>query len=136
MDIKGLLNQELETAKKAKQERENKRIICDTQAASLFQPILAGIEQLKCELSKHSDIKFHISTHSVTLKIGDEKKLRAYLYGTSNLHLQAKIFRLTEVTTFKYDDEVSEIERNFDDAASVISYIVKACATYLAYKKS
>ena len=136
MDIKGLLNQELEAAKKAKQEEENKRVVCDTQAANLFQPITAGIEQLKSELSEHSDIKFYISTHSVTVKIGGDEELHTYLYGTSNLHLQSKIFPLTEITRFKYDDEVSEIERNFDDAASVVSYIVKKCATYLAYKKS
>lgn len=47
MDIKKLINEELQAAKRAKEEKEKEDAVLDKEAANLFQPIVAGIEQLK-----------------------------------------------------------------------------------------
>ncbi len=130
MDIKELLNQELQTAKRAKEEKEKEDAALDKEAANLFQPIVAGVEQLKSELSGHSDVQFYISTHSITARLGDDIKLDTHLYGWS------KGFSVEETTTFKYPDyELIEQTHKFNDAQSVVSFIVKKCAEYLANKK-
>lgn len=130
MDIKEVLNQELQAANRAKEEKEKEDAVLDKEAANLFQPIVAGIEQLKSELSGHSDIQLYISTHSITARLGDDIKLDTHLYGWS------KGFSVEETTTFKYPDyEVIEQTHKFNDAPSVVSFIVKKCAEYLANKK-
>ena len=131
MDIKGLLNQELEAAKEAKQEKEKEEAALDKKAANLFQPIVAEMEQLKSELSGCSDIQFYISTHSVTARLGGDIKLDTHLFGWS------KGFSIEETTTFRFPDyEVIEQTHKFNDAPSVVSFIVKKCAEYLANKKA
>ena len=131
MDIKGLLNDELQAAARAKEEKETRDAALNKEAARQFQPIVAAIEQLKSEVSQYSEIQFHISTHSVTARIGDAIKLDTNLYGWS------KGFSVEETTTFKYPDyEVIELTHKFDDAPSVVSFIVKKCAEYLAEKKT
>ncbi len=130
MDIKGFLNQELEAAKKDKEEKEKEDAALDKEAANLFQPIIAAMEQLKSELSAHSEIQFNISTHSVTARLGDDIKLDTHRYGWS------KGFSIDETTTFKYPEyEVIEQAHKFNDAPSVVSFIVKRCAEYLANKR-
>jgi len=130
MDIRGLLNQELEAAKKAKEEKEKEEAALDKEAARLFQPIVAGIEQLKSELSGHSDIQFYISTHSITARLGDDIKLDTHFFGWS------KGFSIEETTTFNYPDyKVIEQTHKFNNAPSIVSFIVKKCAEYLANKK-
>lgn len=131
MDIKGLLNQELEAAKKEKEEKEKEDAVLDKEAANLFQPIAAAMEQLKSELSAHSEIQFYIDTHSVTARLGSDIKLDTHRYGWS------KCFSVDETITFKYPEyDVIERTLRFDDAPSIVSFIVKRCAEYLANKRS
>lgn len=130
MDIKELLSQELEAAKKAKEEKEKEESALDEEAARLFEPIVAGIEQLKSELSGHSEIQFSISTHSITARLGDDIKLDTHFFGWS------QGFSVEETTTFNYPDyKVIEQIHKFNNAPSIVSFIVKKCAEYLANKK-
>lgn len=130
MDIKGLLSQELEAAKKAKEEKEKEEAALDKEAARLFEPIVAGIEQLKSELSGHSDIQFSISTHSITARLGDDITLDTHLFGWS------QGFSVEETTTFNYPDyKVIEQTHKFNNAPSIVTFIVKKCAEHLANKK-
>jgi len=130
MNIKELLNQELQAAKRAKEQKEKGDAALGQEAANLFQPIVAGVAQLKSELSGQSDIQFYISAHSISARLGDDIKLDTHLYGWS------KDFSVEQTTTFKYPDyEVIEQTHKFKDAPSVVSFIVKKCAEYLANKK-
>jgi hypothetical protein len=130
MDIKKLLNQELQAAERAKEEKEKEDAALDKEAANLFQPIVAGIEQLKSELSGHSDIQLNISTHSITVRLGNDRELDTHLYGWS------RGFSVEETARFNWP-EYEEIKQThkFNDAPSVVSFIIKKCAEYIANKK-
>lgn len=130
MDIKNLLNQELESAKKDKEQKETEEAALYKEAANLFQPIAAAMEQLKSELSAHAEIRFSISLHDVTAHLGDDIKLRTYRYGWST------VFSVEETTTSRYpEDEIDEYTYKFNDANGVVAFMVKRCAAYLANKR-
>lgn len=85
---------------------------------------------ISCELRNSISVLIYISTHSITARLGDDIKLDTHLYGWS------KGFSVEETTTCKYPDyEVIEQTYKFNDAPSVVSFIVKKCAKYLANKK-
>ena len=131
MDIKSLLNTEIHSAKQAKEEKEKQDAVLEQEAAKLFQPIVSAMEQLKSELSTYPEITFSISTHFVTLRLGKDTKLETGRYGWSHN------FRLEETNTYKYPEyEVLEHSHEFDDAGSVVAFIIKTCAEYVARKRT
>ena len=130
MDIKNLLNKEIEAAKETKDEKDKTDAVLEQEAAQLFQPIVLAMEQLNSELSQYSEINFSISQHFVTVRLGENTKLETHRYGWSHN------FSVEEANTYQYPEyEVFEHTHEFSDAPSVIGFIVKKCAEYVANRR-
>lgn len=127
MDIKRLLDKELQATEQAKKEKEKSDAALEQEAAKLFQPIVSAMEELRSELSSYPEIQFTISKHFVKVRLGEDTRLESHRYGWSHN------FVVDETNTFKYPEyEVLEQNHKFDDTESVISFIVKKCAEYVA----
>jgi hypothetical protein len=87
------------------------------------------MDQLRSEVTEHSDISFQISAHSVTVRLGDETKIDAHRYGFNNEFC-------VEVTSwYKYPEpEVVEQTRKFETAEAAVEFIVPICARHIAGK--
>jgi len=130
MDIKNLLDKELQAAEETKKKTADRDAELEQEAARLFQPIASAMEQLKSELSSHGDIKFSISNYSVTIRLGEDTKLEPHRYRWSHN------FVVDETHTYKYPEyDIIEQKHEFDDADSVIGLMVKKCAEYVTKKQ-
>lgn len=130
MDIKNLLNKGIEAAKETKDEKDKTDAVLEQEAAQLFQPIVLAMEQLNSELSQYSEINFSISQHLVTVRLGENTTLETHRYGWSHN------FSVEETNTYQYPEyEVFEHTHEFSDTPSVIEFIVKKCAEYVADRR-
>ena len=110
MDIKTLLNNEIEAANEAKHEKAKQDSSRDEEAARIFEPVASAVERLKSELSPYPEIKFWISSHLVSVRLGEDKLLESHRYGWS------KKFVVEETNTYRFPEyDVLELKREFDD---------------------
>jgi hypothetical protein len=78
MDIKNLLNIEVEKAKREKEEKETDEARKEREARELFLAVAKAMHQLTEKLSGHEDMKLYISDHHVDINLGKNTKLETH----------------------------------------------------------
>jgi len=133
VDIIKLLNQEIQAAKQALEDKKSadaERLRTET---SEFKPVIAGLEQLESALDNREDIGFHVSTDVITVQLGRHITLETRRYHHS------KEFTVEETATYELIGDAVEHTHHahiFDDAESLLAFIVKKTAQYIVNEKA
>ena len=132
MDIKNLLNKEVENVKWEKAEKEIDEVRKEREAKERFLPVAKAMHQFAEELSGHEDITLYISDHHVDINLGEKTKLKIHRdswTGFFYVDVRNNMFEHPE-----YD--VNEGYHHFDTADDAISFLIKETAKYVASKQT
>jgi hypothetical protein len=125
-DIKALLHKEIAAAQQSDHGPWPSVKKANLEASQVFKPVLEATQQLAQELAGNEHITCTMGDHEVDLVIGQERRVRASRYGWQR--------------DFAVEDAIycpdlgASFERTyaFHTAEDVITFIIRACAEFLA----
>lgn len=131
-DVKSHLRNEIQRAKEVVSNHEKIKLIREKEAKLKFEPITEALKHMQNELeSQNGDIKFHLSDQDAIIEMGNNSGLILCKYGDSGY------FQLMEKQEFELPEPYfHESEMELYGSDTVIDYISKAIACYIALKAS
>jgi len=131
-NVESHLKSEIHKAKEVISKHEKIKLIKESEARRLFEPITEAIKEIQDSLeSQNGDIRFRLSDQDAVIEMGNRSGLIISSYGNTGW------FRLIEKMEFELPlPYFHESEREIYGYDNVIDYIAKAIAQYIALKES
>ena len=133
MDIIELLDEEIQAAKQALEDKKRADAERLRTEASEFKPVIAGLEQLESALDNREDIGIHVSTDLITVRLGNHITLETRRYHHS------KEFTVEETATYELLGDTIEHTHHahiFDNAENLLAFIVRKTAQYIVNEQA